>query len=113
MIFFEDRLTRESIIVSAMIKKYCKSNHSQVAANCTQCSDLLNYSNKRLFHCKFGNQKPACKQCKVHCYSPEKRESIRVIMRWAGPRMLYSHPIFALMHFIDNATATKNSKSKK
>ena len=46
--------------------------------------------------------KPACKQCPVHCYQPKPREEMKVIMRWAGPRMLWHHPILAVRHLIDD-----------
>jgi hypothetical protein len=29
------------------------------------------------------------------------REQIRAVMRYAGPRMLYRHPIMTLQHMID------------
>jgi hypothetical protein len=29
------------------------------------------------------------------------REKIRVVMRYAGPRMTFRHPILTLFHFID------------
>ena len=53
---------------------------------------LFVYAQKRLDKCVFGEEKPACKQCPVHCYQPAKREEMKQIMRWAGPRM---HPILA------------------
>ena len=28
------------------------------------------YADKRLDKCVFGEEKPACKQCPVHCYQP-------------------------------------------
>jgi len=37
----------------------------------------------------------------VHCYAPEMREKIKEVMRYAGPRMLLSHPILAIAHLID------------
>lgn len=49
------------------------------------------YADKRLDKCVFGENKPACKQCPVHCYQPAKREEMKQIMRWAGPRMLWRH----------------------
>ena len=30
----------------------------------------LNAADKRLDKCVFGEEKPACKQCPVHCYQP-------------------------------------------
>lgn len=105
MILFESRLSRESIVIEAMIRKYCKAHHYNSKALCEKCTNLLDYSNLRLEKCKFGNQKPICKKCKVHCYSPEKRDSIKKIMRWSGPRMIYSHPLYALIHFLDRLAA--------
>ena len=42
----------------------------------------------------------ACKNCPVHCYKPEMREQIRIVMRWAGPRMLFYKPIAAIKHLL-------------
>ena len=36
--------------------------------------NLYAYAVKRLDRCVFGAEKPACKQCPVHCYQPAKRE---------------------------------------
>lgn len=60
------------------------------------------YADKRLDKCVFGEEKPACKQCPVHCYQPAKREEMKRIMRWAGPRMLWRHPILTIRHLIDD-----------
>jgi hypothetical protein len=38
----------------------------------------------------------------VHCYIPTMREKIRVVMRYAGPRMAHRHPILTSFHFIDS-----------
>lgn len=42
------------------------------------------------------------KQCPVHCYQPAKREEMKQIMRWAGPRMLWRHPILTVRHLVDD-----------
>jgi hypothetical protein len=47
-------------------------------------------------------EKLACKQCPVHCYQSAKREEMKQIMRWAGPRMLWRHPILTVRHLIDD-----------
>jgi hypothetical protein len=39
--------------------------------------------------------------CPVHCYQPRMRESIREVMRYAGPRMLTRHPFLAVAHLIE------------
>ena len=33
---------------------------------------------------------------------PAKREEMKQIMRWAGPRMLWRHPILTIRHLIDD-----------
>lgn len=60
------------------------------------------YADMRLDKCVFGENKPACKQCPVHCYQPAKREEMKQIMRWAGPRMLWRHPILTVRHLLDD-----------
>ncbi|MFP9228438.1 hypothetical protein A0E43_07695 [Pectobacterium cacticida] len=64
--------------------------------------DLFNYAINRLERCHFGEDKPACKHCPIHCYQPARREAIKAIMRWSGPRMLLHHPILAIRHLIDD-----------
>ena len=51
------------------------------------------YAQKRLDGCKFGDDKPACTKCKVHCYQSVMRERIRIVMRFSGPFMPLVHPI--------------------
>ncbi|MBK7211991.1 MAG: nitrous oxide-stimulated promoter family protein [Bacteroidales bacterium] len=110
-IFFRNRLERESIIVKAMIRMYCRHFHHSRTGLCKVCSEIDSYSERRLLHCKFGKTKPVCKDCPVHCYAPKQREEMRQIMRWAGPRMLFSHPLYALIHLADSkkhSTITNN-----
>ena len=41
-------------------------------------------------------EKPTCANCQIHCYGPRQRETVRIMMRHAGPRMLLRHPVLAL-----------------
>ena len=68
---------------------------------CPQCQALLDYAHRRLEHCKFGEDKPSCTRCPVHCYKPAMREQIRQVMRYSGPRMLMHDPIMAIRHLWD------------
>ena len=43
------------------------------ASLCPACHELLTYARDRLNHCKFGNDKPTCKKCPVHCYRPDMK----------------------------------------
>ena len=67
---------------------------------CPECAALLDYALRRLDSCRFGNDKPSCRKCPVHCYRADMRERIRTVMRWAGPRMIFRHPIAATRHLL-------------
>lgn len=85
-----------------MIDIYCRAHHAAGATPCDECGRLLEYAFCRLDRCPFGADKTPCARCPVHCYSPAMRERIKEVMRYAGPRMLYRHPILALLHQWDN-----------
>jgi hypothetical protein len=95
------RLARESQTIAALIRCYCHDHHAAKATLCPECQRLLDYAGVRLERCRFGSQKPTCVRCPVHCYQPDRREQMRVVMRYAGPRMLWQHPILSLRHWLD------------
>ena len=92
-----NRIEREKATVSEMIRHYCQKNHGGKNL-CPSCSELQNYAILRLLKCQFGNEKPTCKACPVHCYSKEKKQKIKEIMSFSGPAMLYRHPVLAFYH---------------
>jgi len=94
------RIEEEKKTVRQMVEIYCKGHHHTDGALCEECSALLDYAFARLDHCKFGEQKPTCKKCPIHCYKPSMREQMKKAMRYAGPRMLWYHPISAIKHLI-------------
>jgi len=94
------RLEREQVTVSAMVGIWCRDQHGRREL-CPECRALLDYSRERLSRCQFGDAKPTCKKCPVHCYQPQKREAMRIVMRYAGPRMPWRHPILSLLHLFD------------
>lgn len=93
------RLRREWRTVEAMIAITCKDLHGGRRGElCPECRELHDYAHLRLVRCPFGEEKPTCANCKVHCYRPEMREKVRLVMRHAGPKMLLKHPALALLH---------------
>lgn len=93
---------RELATISAMLQMYCRAHHrGEGAMLCAPCAELFQYSSRRLERCVFGDAKPTCANCVVHCYSAEMREQVRVVMRWAGPRMLLRHPLLGIRHLLD------------
>jgi hypothetical protein len=98
--FSSPRMRREARTVEAMVRRYCRDHH-QPHPLCGECADLLAYALKRLQHCPFQGNKTTCGKCPVHCYTPRQQERIREVMRYAGPKMLLTHPILALLHLLD------------
>lgn len=95
----QPRLRREWRTVEAMIAITCQDLHGgRRGALCPECLELHEYAHLRLVRCPFGEEKPTCANCKVHCYRPEMREKVRLVMRHAGPKMLLKHPALALLH---------------
>ena len=94
------RRAHEQEALDAMIGMYCRGHHFSVH-DCSDCAELSRYARRRLERCVFGDAKPTCANCTVHCYNEAMRDRIRVVMRWAGPRMLLRHPILAVRHALD------------
>lgn len=96
------RRSREFRTIVAMLRMYCRAHHAPgTAPLCAACSELHDYAKRRLERCVFGEAKPTCANCTVHCYKASMRERIRQVMAWAGPRMLWRHPVLAIRHLID------------
>ena len=98
--FQSSRMKREEKTVEVMIHLYCRHRHRKLKL-CHDCSQLASYARERLGKCPFQEGKTVCAKCKVHCYKPEMREQIRQVMRYSGPRMIYRHPVMAVLHLID------------
>lgn len=98
------RIAREKKTIQVMIKMYCHVHHDATDELCDDCLHLQNYALERIEKCKFLPDKPACNKCPVHCYNPVMREKIRIVMRFAGPRMILRHPYFAIMHLLDKSS---------
>ena len=95
------RMQREASTIEAMIRIYCRHHHHGKKTPCEECVKLLAYARKRLAKCPFQEKKTTCGKCPIHCYKPAMRERVRVVMRYAGPRMLFRHPFMAVLHSLD------------
>jgi hypothetical protein len=100
---FEKRhLAREWLTMTKMVGIYCADHHGTVSeALCDECREFLDYAEVRLQKCPYGDDKPTCSNCPVHCYKPAQRAQAKAIMRYAGPRMLLRHPLLAIAHKLD------------
>ena len=108
------RMDREKRTVEAMIRMLCCDVHgSRGDALCAECTELLAYAMARLDRCRFGEDKPKCAACPVHCYKPEMREKIQTVMRHSGPRMMLRHPVLAAGHVMDGVLHPPRRPGKK
>ena len=107
---------KEKQIVDLMIHLYCRKKHKTVEKHhglCEECEKLRDYAAMRVDKCPFMETKTFCSNCRVHCYKPQMREESRNVMRFAGPRMLFYHPIMAIRHVITSAKEKKRMGRKE
>ena len=121
------RMKREQKTVERMIGVYCRGHHHAKGKHpargykhpargykiCQECRDLLEYARFRLKNCPFQENKTTCGNCPIHCYKPKMREKIREVMRYAGPRMIWNHPLLAIGHMIDGRRKKPGPKKGK
>lgn len=93
------KIDNEKRIVKLMVELYCRK---ELKADTLpeEYAELIAYAHARLDRCRFGEKKTSCKRCPIHCYARPRRELMRKIMRWAGPRMLWYEPKAAIAHML-------------
>ncbi len=100
-----NRINRELKTITAMVGIYCRKHHdypeTHAGALCEDCTQFLEYAGQRLARCPFAEQKLTCGKCPIHCYKKEMQAKAKKIMRYAGPRMIWKHPIMAFYHLFD------------
>jgi hypothetical protein len=106
------RITREKRTVEAIVKIYCRHYHGNQDTLCSECDELLDYAKKRLDRCPFQENKTTCVKCSIHCYEPQKKETVRIVMRYSGPRMIWRHPVMAIQHLLDGRKNLKKPNNK-
>ncbi|MBE0688434.1 MAG: nitrous oxide-stimulated promoter family protein [Anaerolineaceae bacterium] len=95
------RLQREQKTIDLMIELYCHDQHKNQNGLCAECQGLKDYAHLRLEKCPYQEKKTTCANCPTHCYQKSMREKIRVVMHYAGPRMLKNHPGLTFLHLLD------------
>jgi hypothetical protein len=106
--FFRKRKEREIETVRTMITMYCKAHHHPEGDMCEECAEVYSYATLKYHRCLFGEDKPVCTVCPVHCYTREMREKIKTVMRYSGPRMILYHPLMAIDHLWLERWSKKN-----
>ena len=105
------RLARERLTMTKMIGIYCFAHHDHSRGNlCAACREFLNYAEVRIQKCPYGENKPTCANCPVHCYKPARKAQVKEIMQYAGPRMLLRHPLLAIAHQLDGLRKARHPR---
>ena len=92
------RVEKEKRVIQLMINIYCKKKHNSRGELCEECKELLEYANKRLTLCKFGDEKTTCSKCPIHCYKKDMKFKVKEVMRFSGPRLIIYNPIELIRH---------------
>ena len=100
--------SKELEVVELMIRLYCRKKHQCKDGLCTECNELLEY-----VKCPWGDKKPFCSNCKIHCYKPHMRAKIKDVMKFSGPRIVFRHPIIAVKHLIETKKQKKKLKKEE
>ena len=104
-------IEREWLTMQKMVGIYCAAHHDGSEDSlCDECGEFLDYAYVRLEKCPYGEDKPTCANCPIHCYKPARRDQVKRIMRYAGPRMLLRHPFLAITHQLDGLRKARHPK---
>jgi len=71
---------RTPFTAGGAVGRYCGTSAGEL---CDECGGLLKYAVSMRIICPH-DPKPACKKCPSHCYKPEYREKIRMVMKYSG-----------------------------
>ena len=94
-------IEREKRMVDAMVLIYCEAHHGSSGAPCVNCAELGVYAKSRLENCRYQEKKPVCGRCGLTCYNMQNKEYAEAVFNYAGPRMMFEHPLLGLQHFLD------------
>ncbi|KWZ79082.1 nitrous oxide-stimulated promoter family protein [Anaerococcus tetradius] len=106
----DKKLKEEYIIVCEMIDLYHRKNDS---FSDDEISELKAYVKSKLSSCIHGSSKLFCSYCKIHCYEPARREQIREIMKFSGPRFIFYRPGMSIKHLLHKSSLIRKLASKK
>jgi len=101
MTISDTHLSREEKTFRKMAGIYCRNHHGSGNQLCQKCEQMVEYVMECVSVCPYGGEKPVCGKCRTHCYAPDMREKVRLVMAFAGPRMMVRHPILAIRHCMD------------
>lgn len=116
----EKKRESEKKIVTQMIFLFCRHKHHKLTRSisnqthllCSDCHRLTLYAQERSDRCPFMAEKTFCANCSIHCYETKMREKIREVMRYAGPLMIFYHPLEACKHIVSSYIEKKRLEKR-
>ena len=86
---------------------------ARVPLLCEECAGYARYAERRTELCR-QNPKPFCAVCPIKCYKPDMAAYSREVMRYAGPRSLFSrYCLRAVHHAFDTLRYHRNLRAKE
>ena len=124
MLICDSQKAKDAELVVRFTEWYCRAKHkggccrsslfsegveagiygARVPLLCDECAEFARYVERRTELCR-QDPKPFCKYCEIKCYKEDMAEHSRKVMRYAGPRSVFSRYVFrALRHAVDSLT---------
>ncbi len=99
-----------------MLKLYNKKKYRQKKLT-KEMQELLDYSYLRIENCPHrkknnNGEKPFCSCCNIQCYKADMKQNMVEVMRFSGPRILFSHPIVSIDHLKKTLKFKREQKSE-
>jgi hypothetical protein len=107
------RLAREYRTLRAMVWMHCHDLHGEDDSPCDECRELLAYAARRIDRCVFGDGKPTCANCTVHCYNAVRRARDSAMPRYHGPRGCCGATRSRVAHLLDGRRRAPELPSKR
>lgn len=106
------RREKKHMISAKMIETYCRGNKhtSKDDPVCDKCQQVMDYSQFRTSKCPYIKKTLFCVNCPTPCYKPDMKEEMRKVMKYAGPRFLFKHPIYFIHHVYTDYTGRSRDK---
>lgn len=108
MLIKDSKKARDTELLVRFTEWYCRSHHQnakreplvstgtqagiygqRIPLLCADCAEYARYAEQRTELCRH-DPKPFCSACPIKCYKPSMAAYSRQVMRYAGPRALFS-----------------------
>jgi hypothetical protein len=99
-------------LIGKFVEVYCNCKHCDAEMSsfvlpagldsrmvCQECASFLEYAITKRLNCPLEAEKPSCKHCRIHCYTPQQREKVREIMSYSGRKLMLQGRLDYVWHY--------------